>query len=125
MISVIVITKNEEDRIKGCLESVRWADQIIVYDNGSTDKTLDIVKKYTEDIFEFEELDYAKLRNDAMDKTAGDWVLYVDADERILEPLKVELLEIAKDSQNSAYAISRINIIFGQKFSYGPYEHDC
>ncbi len=113
MISVIVITKNEEDRIKACLESVRWADQIIVYDNGSTDKTLDIVKKYTEDIFEFEELDYAKLRNDAMDKTAGDWVLYVDADERILEPLKVELLEIAKDSQNSAYAISRINIIFG------------
>lgn len=124
MISVIVITKNEEDRIKACLESIKWADQIIVYDNGSTDDTLKIAGKYTEDIFEYQESDFAKMRNAAMEKAAGDWVLYVDADERILEPLKKEIEEIIKSTEKSAYAISRRNIVFGQEVSYGPYKND-
>jgi glycosyltransferase involved in cell wall biosynthesis len=124
MITVIVITKNEENRIKACLESVKWADQIIIYDNGSTDGTLKIADKYTEDIFEYVGDDFSKLRNMAMEKASGDWVLYVDADERVLEPLKNEIQEIAKSSENAAYALSRKNIIFGQKVSYGPYSHD-
>src|SRR5438105_3117500 len=124
MITVIVITKNEEDRIKACLESVKWADQIIVYDNGSADKTLDIAKKYTEDIFEYQGNDFSALRNAAMEKASGDWVLYVDADERVLEPLKDEIKEIAEKSEKSAFALSRINIIFGQEVHYGPYKND-
>jgi hypothetical protein len=124
MISVIVITKNEEDRIKACLESVKWADQLIVYDNGSSDNTLKIAAKYTEDIFEYQENDFAGLRNAAMEKAAGDWVLYVDADERVLERLKEEILDISRNSDKSAFAISRINVIFGQEVHYGPYDHD-
>lgn len=124
MISVIVVAKNEQDRIKACLESVKWADQIIIYDNGSTDNTLKIASKYTEDIFEYQGLDYANMRNQAMEKASGDWVLYVDADERVLEPLRTELQEIAEQSENSAFAVSRKNIIFGQEVSYGPYQHD-
>lgn len=124
MISVIVITKNEEDRIKACLESVKWADQIIVYDNGSTDDTLKIARKYTQDIFEDQSDDFSERRNSAMEKAAGDWVLYVDGDERVLAPLREELQEIAKTSDKGAYALSRKNIIFGQKVSYGPYQHD-
>src|SRR3989344_655320 len=53
MLSVIILTKNEEDRIKVCLESVKWADEIIVLDNGSTDQTLEIVERYTDKLIEF------------------------------------------------------------------------
>lgn len=124
MVSVIILTKNEEERIKACLESVKWADEIIVFDNKSTDKTREIASKYTEKIFEFEELDYAHVKNMAFEKTKGDWVLYVDADERVLDNLKDEIIEITKNSENVAYAISRINIIFGEKVSYRPFWPD-
>src|SRR5258708_3591219 len=110
MISVIVITKNEEDRIKACLESVKWADQIIVYDNGSSDNTLKIAAKYTEDIFEYQGNDFSALRNAAMEKASGDWVLYVDADERVLEPLRQEIKEISESSE-----ISLISCLKGSK----------
>lgn len=124
MISAIVITKNEEDRIKACLESLKWVDEIVVYDNGSEDKTLEIAKKYTDKIYQFEGQDYAQLRNKAMEKTSGEWVLYVDADERVLEPLKKEILDLTANSNKSALAISRRNIIFGQEEKYGPFWPD-
>jgi (heptosyl)LPS beta-1,4-glucosyltransferase len=94
MISVVVITKNESERLKVCLESVKWADEIVVADNGSTDDTLEIAKRYTDKIIVFKDQDFAELRNKAFEKTSGDWVLYVDADERVLEPLKEEILSL-------------------------------
>lgn len=124
MISVIIITKNEEERIKACLESVKWADEIIVADNGSTDKTLDIAKKYTDKLIKFTGNDFAALRNKAMEEARGEWVLYVDADERVLEPLGEEIKSIVKDNNFSAYAISRRNIIFGEEKNYGPFWPD-
>ncbi len=125
MITAIVIAKNEVMRIKTCLESVRaLADEIIVVDNGSTDKTLDIAKKYTDKIIEFKGQDFAILRNLAAEKASGDWVLYVDADERVLQPLKEEILSLISNDKNAAYAISRRNIILGKEVSYGPYKHD-
>lgn len=125
MISVVILTKNEEEMIKVCLESVKWCDEIIILDNGSEDKTLEIAKNYTNKIIHLKsETDYQKLRNTGMEKASHEWVLYVDADERVLAPLKDELLEISKTSNKSAFAISRINIIFGQTVSYGPYKKD-
>src|SRR3989338_3217587 len=100
--------------IRVCLESVKWADEIIFFYNNSTDKTVEIVKKYTDKVFSFTELNYAKVKNDAFEKTSGDWVLYIDADERVLNSLKTEIMSIIKNSDKSAYAISRKNIIFGQ-----------
>jgi len=124
MISIIVITKNEEERIEACLESIKWADEIIVIDNGSTDKTKEIVKKYTDKIFDFVGQNFASLRNQALDKVSSDWVLYVDADERVLAPLKEEINFLVKQSENTAYAISRKNIIFGSEQKYGPFWPD-
>src|SRR3989344_2090066 len=124
MITVIVITKNEEEMIKACLESVKWADEIIVADNGSTDGTLEIVRKYTDNIVKFEGQDFAGLRNKALERVSGDWVLYVDSDERVLEPLKEEILKLVQNGEHSAYAISRKNIIFGKQVNYGSYKHD-
>lgn len=124
MLSIIVIAKNEENRIKTCLESVKWADEIILVDNNSTDKTVEIARSYTDNILKVDEFDFAEIRNRAMERSKGDWVLYVDADERVLEPLKTEILETISTTDKSAYAVRRINIIFGKKVNYGPYKND-
>lgn len=124
MISVVVLTKDEEARIKACLESVKWADEIVIIDQGSTDQTLEIAKKYTDKIFVNKSDDFAKRRNFGMEKSTGDWVLYLDSDERVLEPLKEELLELIKSSNKSAYALNRRNVIFGTEVDYEPYKND-
>lgn len=124
MISVIVITKNEEKIIKTCLESIKWADEIIVLDNGSSDRTVEIAKKYTKNVFSFNDLDFASIRNKGMEKAQGDWVLYVDSDERVLQTLKEEIQSLINSDEYSAYAISRKNIIFGHEVNYGPYKKD-
>ena len=82
MLSVIILTKNEEERIKVCLESVKWVDEIIILDNGSTDSTLDIAKQYTNKIYKFRDLDFATWRNKGKDIATQDWLLYIDPDER-------------------------------------------
>lgn len=124
MLSVIILTKNEEGRIRACLESVKWADEIIIVDNGSSDKTLEIARKYTSKILISKDENFALSRNKGMDEAEGDWVLYVDCDERILEPLKNEIEDLVTSNENSAFAISRRNIIFGKEVSYGPYKKD-
>lgn len=124
MLSVIVLTKNEQSRIKACLESVKWADELIISDNGSTDKTLEIAGKYTDKIFKVNLEDFAAWRNQAMEKAGGDWVLFIDPDERVLEPLKKEIEALIAFSESSAFAISRKNIIFGKEVNYGPFWPD-
>lgn len=134
-LSIIVIAKNEQEMIKTCLESVKWADEIIVINNGSTDKTADIAIGNGARVVKLESDDFSKtrnepkvssfaaLRNRGMEEAKGEWVLYVDSDERVLTPLKTEILELIK-SKKSAYAVSRRNIIFGKEVSYGPYKKD-
>lgn len=131
MLTVVILAKNEEKMIKVCLESAKWADEIIVIDSGSTDETLEIAKKYTDKIIKVDGGDFSEIRNEGMEKASGDWVLYVDSDERVLEPLREEILKLVEyaslrgqDDNYSAYAISRKNIIFGKEVSYGPYKKD-
>ena len=124
MLSVVIITRNEEDRIKTCLESVKWANEIIVVDHGSIDKTTEIAKSYGAKVIESESDDFSLRRNLGAEKASNDWLLYIDADERVTAGLKDELFNIFEDSQNSAYAISRRNIIWGEEKSYGPFYPD-
>lgn len=124
MLSVIILAKNEEKRIRACLESVKWVDEIIVLDNGSEDQTLQIAKEYTDKILKFKDNDFATLRNKGMEQVKGEWVLYVDADERVLEPLRKEIEAQITFGDFCAFAISRRNIIFGREVSYGPFWPD-
>lgn len=123
-LSIVVIAKNEEQMLKTCLESIKWADEIIVVDNGSTDKTLEIAKNFNTRVVKFDSNDFSKVRNRGMEEAKGEWVLYVDADERVLKPLKDEIVEIVAGTGYSAFALSRKNIIFGQEVNYGPYKKD-
>src|ERR1035437_5506745 len=119
MISVIILAKNEEDKIKTCLESIKWVDEIIVVDNDSSDNTIEIAKKYTNKIITLKDQDFSALRNRGVEQAQGEWLLFVDSDERVLNSLKNEIETIINNSVYSAYAISRRNIVFGSEVKYG------
>ena len=90
-ISIAVLTKNEEDKIAKCLESVKWADEIIVLDDESTDKTREIASKYTDKVIE-RKMDIEGIhRNYGYSLAKNDWVLSLDADEVVSEELHEEL----------------------------------
>lgn len=123
MISVVVLTKNEEDKIKTCLESIKWADEIIVVDSGQ-DKTAEIAEKLGAKVYHRDFDNYVNQKNFAFEKTTGDFVFYLDADERVLEPLQKEIQDIVNSPAYEAYAVSRRNIIFGQEVKYNPFWPD-
>jgi glycosyltransferase involved in cell wall biosynthesis len=82
-VSVIIITKNEEKNIARCLESVRWADEIVIVDTFSTDRTVEICRRFTDKIFEENWLGYGPQKNLCAERASNRWVLNVDADEVI------------------------------------------
>jgi glycosyltransferase involved in cell wall biosynthesis len=86
-LSVCMIVRNEEDYLRGCLESINGlADEIIIVDTGSTDKTIEIAREFTDKIFNFEWVDdFSKARNYSISKASKSWILVLDADERILK----------------------------------------
>ena len=114
-ISVAIITKNEEANIRACLESVRWADDLVVVDSGSTDQTLTICREYPARIFVEEWKGFARQKNSAIAKTHHEWVLSLDADERIPLKLKEEIeKEINQDRPCNGYFIARKNFFAGR-----------
>lgn len=126
MLSVIIIAKNEEEKIGECLKSVSWADEVLVIDNDSQDNTSIISEKYKATVIDAPDrlsLKYSDLRNLGLKRSKGDWVLYVDADERVSKELKSEIeTKVLKENIKvpySSYAIPRRNIIFGKEFKYG------
>lgn len=113
MLSVIVITKNEGKNIKECLESVKnLGDELIIIDTFSTDKTIEIVRKFTNNIYRIQfDGDFSKLRNYGLDHSKGDWVLFIDADERISDNLKKIIPSLLKTEKYDGYLIPRRNYI--------------
>lgn len=114
-ISVVLGVFNEESNIKRCLESVKWADEIVIVDDGSTDNTVEIAKKYTDKIYRHKSEGYVEpTRNFGIEKAQGDWILLLDADEEIPPELAVKLQQIAKSTDVDYVWIPRKNIIFGK-----------
>jgi glycosyltransferase involved in cell wall biosynthesis len=87
-LSVAIITKNEEANIRRTLESVRWADELIVVDSGSTDRTCDIARELGAKVFIEDWKGFAAQKNSAIEKCTGDWILSLDADEEVDETLQ-------------------------------------
>ncbi len=125
-ISVVILTKDEEEMIKDCLQSVSFADEVIVIDSGSTDKTCKIAKKKEAKVYSHEFKDFADQRDFARKKAKGNWILYLDADERVTEKLKNEIASSIQHPASSigAYRIPRLNIFFGKKMRYGGWYPD-
>jgi glycosyltransferase involved in cell wall biosynthesis len=120
-ISVVVLTKNEEKNIKDCLESVRgFADEIVVVDDESTDKTVDIARLYTDRII-IRKMDIeGSQRNFAYAQARNLWVLTLDADERLTEELKSEIRDVLSSQLNyNGFTIPRRNFIGDYWVRYG------
>ncbi|HVO73355.1 MAG TPA: glycosyltransferase [Ignavibacteriaceae bacterium] len=105
MISLSMIVKNEERYLKDCLESVKdIVDEIVIVDTGSTDKTLEIASGYSTKIFHFDWInDFSAARNFALDHCSGDWILYLDADERLSKSSINELKNLVRTKSKQAY----------------------
>ncbi len=93
-VSVCIITGNEQKDIRRCLESVKWADEIVVVDSFSTDLTLTIVAEYTDRIYQHRWLGYIGQKAVAKSLAKNEWVLFVDADEAVSESLRVEIATV-------------------------------
>ena len=107
-VSVVVITKNEEENIADCLKSVSWADEIIVLDDNSIDKTAEIARQFTGKIF-FRKMNIEGAhRNYAYSLAKNDWVLSLDADERVSPKLAEELRELFNPSTGSGLTLSEV-----------------
>ncbi|HMT11400.1 MAG TPA: glycosyltransferase family 2 protein [Ignavibacteria bacterium] len=108
-ISAIVITLNEEKNIRECLESLNWCDELIVIDSKSTDRTVEIVQGFNAKVQIVDNQTYGEKRNTGIDMVSGEWILWIDADERITLELQKEITElIAADKQPyEAYLINR------------------
>ncbi|MBI5476072.1 MAG: glycosyltransferase family 2 protein [Ignavibacteriales bacterium] len=115
-ISVIIITHNEESNIEECLKSINWIDEIIIVDSQSTDKTVSLAQNYTKNIFIKEWLGYSAAKNFALQQCKYDWVLWLDADERITPELAEEIKEIINIQNNnySGYEVARRAYFLGK-----------
>jgi len=148
-LSVIVLTRNEEANIRECLKAVSWADEILVVDSGSLDRTREIARELGVRVLEHPMKDFADQRNYAMDQAKGDWVLFVDADERVTPELADEIKRVigkarhfeprkdeegrtissfcpSRGSQNNfVYAIPRHTYFLGRRLRFGDSRNDA
>lgn len=114
-ISAIIITRNEEENILECIKTLNFAREIIVVDNCSTDNTVDIVKTLGAKVCEIPGLDFSYLRNIGKEKANSQWLLYIDADERITKELAVEIESAIKNPDDySAFSLVRKNYFLGK-----------
>jgi glycosyltransferase involved in cell wall biosynthesis len=126
-ISVIIGAKNEEKFMVDCLESVKWADEALVFINpDSNDKTEEIAREFKVRIMEQKprKMDFAAWHNQGLKEAKGDWLLWVDADERIPPLLREEIEKAIKDKQYVAYAIPRRNFLLGKELKHGGWSPD-
>lgn len=124
-LSVVITTYNEEDNIADCIESVIWADEILVVDSFSTDRTVEIIESYPVRLEQREYYGSAAQKNWALDRVVHDWVLIVDADERVTEPLAREILELlAEEPEAEGYAIRRRNVFVDKVIRHSGWSTD-
>ncbi|RLC46307.1 MAG: glycosyltransferase family 2 protein [Candidatus Cloacimonadota bacterium] len=124
-LSVVIITKNEENNIKRCLQSVKWADEIVVVDTGSTDRTLEICEKYGCHIIETEWLGFGKTKQLGVNCAANDWILSIDADEEVTSELTEEIRQLlSKDNLKNGYRIKRTSFYLKKWIRYSGWNRD-
>ena len=123
MLSGVIIAKNSAHIISDCLTSLSFCDEIIVVDAGSSDDTVSISKKFGAKIVKGEKLNFAKQRNMGKEQAKGEWILYIDTDERVSIPLQKEIIQtISGNTGCNAYRLRRQNYYLG-KHAWPKIEH--
>lgn len=126
--SAVILTKNEEDSIVDCIDSVLWCDEIIIVDDLSVDRTIEIVKNLKNEkikVYKHQlDKDFSRQRNFGLEKVNGEWVLFVDADERISEGLRFEIEHVVApqnlfNPKVQGFTVRRTDFIWGKELRHG------
>lgn len=125
-LSVVVLTHNEAGNLEACLASAAWADEVIVCDSGSTDATLEIARRHGARIVEHRDWQgFGVQRQRAQAACTGDWVLMLDADERITPELRASIARVlASDDRSRAYEVARLSWCFGRYIRHSGWYPD-
>jgi glycosyltransferase involved in cell wall biosynthesis len=124
-LTVIVPTFNEEDNIRECLESVQWADDIFVVDSFSTDRTLEIAREFTDHVVQHEYVNSATQKNWAIPQVESDWVMVVDADERVTPALRARIQGVLENGADvEGFQIRRTTTYFGRVIRHCGWHKD-
>lgn len=115
-ISALLMVRNEERQIRECLNTLAWCDEIVICDSFSTDRTIEICREYTGRIFQRVFDDFGGQKEWMMDKPSGDWVLFVEADERFPRELAEEIrARIDSGDAYDGYRMPFCNYVFGRR----------
>lgn len=123
-LSVAIIVKNEEMNLPECLKSVSFADDIVVVDSGSADRTVEIATEYGCHVFIEEWKGYGPQKNSAAGKCRHEWVLFLDADERVAVETKGVILRVLEKPEADAYRLKRKNYLHGKWMKHSGYWPD-
>lgn len=123
-LSVIIITKNEALNIRACIESVKWADEIIVVDSGSTDATVAICHEYTPHVYSHDWPGFGIQKNRALSYASKEWVLSLDADETVTPELRVEIEVTMREGKAMGYEIPRLSSFCGRYMHHSGWHPD-
>ena len=124
MISAVILTKDEEEILHDCLESIKWCDEILVIDDNSVGKTTEIAKKFGAQVFTRSlNNNWAQQRNFGLGKAKGEWVLFVDADEVVSPDLKKEIILAVKKKNMAGFYLRRQEFFGGRALKHGETAH--
>ncbi|WP_242926661.1 glycosyltransferase family 2 protein [Pontibacter vulgaris] len=124
-VTAIIICKNESQNIAAAIESVLWANEVLIVDSFSTDNTLEIAVKYPVKILQHVFENYSAQRNWATTQAANNWVLMLDADERVTPELSQEILQLLQNTPaHHAYEIFRKNYFMGERVRFSGWQND-
>ena len=125
-LSVLILARNEANHIADCIASVRFADEILVIDSGSTDDTVRIAEAAGARVLRhaMTEAGFAGQRNFAQEQATSDWIFYLDADERVLPELAEAIRAHIGRGEQSVGRIHRKSVVMGQRMGYGVYAPD-
>jgi glycosyltransferase involved in cell wall biosynthesis len=126
-VSILILAKNEEENLPGCLASVSWADEVIVVvDRASRDATREIAYDRADLVLERTFDDFASQRNAALMRASGDWVFAIDADERATPELASEVHRLTSDPDQpqNGFRVPIHSVILGRSFRFSGTQHD-
>lgn len=126
-LAVALIVKNEEQHLAACLETVKgWVDEIIILDSGSTDKTEEIARQYTDKFYvNIEWPGFGAQRRLAQGYITSDYVLWLDADEQVTPELKKQIQQVVQENkENCVYKIDRLSTAFGKQIKHSGWSPD-
>ncbi len=124
MLSAVIIARDEADRIGAAIRSVSFADEVIVLDSGSADDTVAIARAAGARVVETDWPGFVAQKNRAWTEAKGDWVLSIDADERVGDALRDEICEVLRHPMASGYSMPRRNVWLGHALAHGHWYPD-